>query len=372
MSTPGRTTPTGIPSISVHRIKTGLKLFLTFSIVGFFIVMITRSSVRETLHHLANFDPRWLGVVLALVVFDWFLAGLRIYMFAHRIEPTITYGSCLRSCFANVFLGGATPSQTGGAAAQIYVLYADGMSVVDATVACFLGGFLGTTIILLACAIGFTFFLHPDFVSQGMRAVSGVSFTLFALILVAALMSLASPRVLKRVVHAILKRVPWVSAKLEQKRTVQRLFATVDRYHDLMTDFFVRGKLIFAGGIGITAIIYLNKFMIAWVVLRGMGIHANVIHVLYMQLVLLLIFYFSPSPGASGFAEVATMAVMGSVIPKGYEPTFVLLWRFFTLVLNMMIGAGVLLGYLSGRRGGRRRRAAEAAEPVPDAVQTNS
>ncbi len=368
MSTQQKPPSTGVPAISVQRIRTGLKLFLTFSIVGFVIVMVTRSSVRETLHHLSHFDPRWLGVAMLLVMFDWVIAGWRIYIFARRIEPAISYGACLRSCFANVFLGGATPSQTGGAAAQIYVLYAEGMSVVDATVACFLGGFLGTTIILLGCAIGFSILVHPDFIGPGMQTISGLSLALFALVLVAALLSILSPRGLKRVVHGVLKRLPWMNKRLEQKHAVDRLFATVDRYHDLMTDFFKRGKLLFTAGLLITSVIYLNKFLIAWVVLRGMGIHANLVHVLYMQVVLLLVFYFSPSPGASGFAEVATMAVMGSVIPKGYEPTFVLLWRFFTLVLNMMIGAGILVGYLSGKRG--RRRA--DPEPVPRVAQTNS
>jgi uncharacterized protein (TIRG00374 family) len=95
-------------------------------------------------------------------------------------------------------------------------------------------------------------------------------------------------------------------------------------------------------------------------VLRGLGADVDLPHVLYMQLVLLLIFYFSPSPGASGFAEITTIAVMGTVIPKGSEAAFVLLWRFFTLVLNMMIGAGVLVSYLSGKRGTRHRE--DAAE----------
>jgi uncharacterized protein (TIRG00374 family) len=353
--------PSTVPQISVGKIKTGLKLFLAFSVVGFVIVMFTRSSLGETIRHLGEFSPVILLLAMGLVVFDWFVSALRIYIFANKIEPKITYGACMRSCFANVFLGGATPSQTGGAAAQIYVLYADGMSVVDATVACFLGGFLGTTIVLLLTAIGFFFVVPPDFISPGMRVISGASFALFGFVLLAALLSLLSPRALKRVVHALLKRLPWMRAKLEQKHAVERLFETVDRYHDLMTRFLVRGKLTFALGLVLSAIVYLNKFMIAWVVLKGLGIDAGIVHVMCMQAVLLLIFYFSPSPGASGFAEVTTMAVMGSVIPKGYEATFILLWRFFTLVLNMMIGAGVLVGYLSGKRGRRRHARAQSA-----------
>ena len=66
---------------------------------------------------------------------------------------------------------------------------------------------------------------------------------------------------------------------------------------------------------------------------------------------------------AAGFRNrgiETTIAVMGSVIPSGAQGAFVLLWRFFTLVLNMMIGAGVLVSYLSGKRG--RRRAGDTVE----------
>jgi uncharacterized protein (TIRG00374 family) len=349
MSAPTRPTP---PVISTRKIRVGLQLFLAFSIVGFFIVF-QRASIGETIRHLGEFDPRYLGLVLGLVVLDWVVSATRIYIFARKVYRPITIGACMRSCFANVFLGGATPSQTGGAAAQIYVLYAEGMTVVDATVVCFLGGFLGTVIVLLVCAVIFSFMVHPEFVPIGLRTVSGLSFTLFALILIAVLLSLLSPGRFKRVAHATLRRLPGIGPRLEHSHAVEKLFGTVDRYHDLMTGFLVRGKLIFTAGLLLTVVIYLNKFMIAWVVLKGLGVHADVWSVLYMQVVLLLIFYFSPSPGASGFAEVTTMAVMGSVIPKGFEGTFILLWRFFTLVLNMLIGAGVLLGYISGRRGRR-------------------
>jgi uncharacterized protein (TIRG00374 family) len=341
------------PTISTRKIRTGLQLFLAFSIVGFFVVF-QRSSLSDTIHHLGSFDPRYLVLALGLVALDWVASGARIWIFARKVYRPITFGACVRSCFANVFLGGVTPSQTGGAAAQIYVLYAEGMTVVDATVVCFIGGFLGTTIVLLACAVIFSFMVHPDFVPVGLRTISGLSFTLFGTILIAVLLSLLSPVRFKRIAHGVLRRVPHYGRRLEHSHTVETLFATVDRYHDLMTGFLVRGKLIFLLGLLLTGIIYVNKFTIAWVVLKGLGVHADVWSVLYMQVVLLLIFYFSPSPGASGFAEVTTMAVMGSVIPNGFEATFILLWRFFTLVMNMLIGAGVVIGYISGRRGRRK------------------
>ena len=89
--------------------------------------------------------------------------------------------------------------------------------------------------------------------------------------------------------------------------------------------------------------VFFNKFVIAWVVLRGLGVEANFWEVVYAQLVLILIFYFAPSPGAAGVAEVSTAEVMKGIIPVGFEGAFVVLWRLFTLFISLSIGAVVTI-----------------------------
>lgn len=332
------------PTISTRRVKNGIRLFIGFSMIGAFIIVF-RSSFADTFHHLVNFDYRFLLVAAALIFFDWIISGLRIYIFARKVYPQITFMACVRSCFANVFLGGVTPSQTGGAAAQIYVLYREGMTVLDSTVVCFLGGFLGTTVILLVCAVVFSWFVKPD-ISPGFQLISGLSMTIFAAIFLIVLLSLVQPRLFKNATHWLLRRIPWIKRRLDRTGAVKKLFRMVDRYHSLMTGFLIRGKLIFSMGMILSAIIYLNKFSIAYVILRGLGLEAGYWDVMYMQVVLILIFYFAPTPGASGLAEVSTAAIMGPVVPGSYQGVFIVLWRFFTLILSMIIGAFVVLKYL--------------------------
>ncbi len=342
-----------ILSIPSSRIKTGAKLFVAFSLIAFF-VLFQRSSISESFHHLRGFDPRYFLLALGLVVVDWIIAGFRILLFARKIYPGLTFGAAWRGCLVHVFLAGVTPSQTGGAAAQVYVMYLEGMSALGATVACFVGGFITTVVVLL---IGASMMLaRHDLLSPELRTLSIISFGVYVLILVAILLTLTHPGRFKRVVHWLLTRVPRVRGALERRHIIERIFAAVDTYHDLMTGFFVRGKTIFAVGLVLTTLIYINKFMIGWVVLRGLGIEANLIDVLMLQIIPLLVFYFSPTPGSAGLAEVSTMAVMGPIIPQSYQAIYVILWRFFTLVINMIVGAGVVMGYLSGRYGRRRAR----------------
>jgi uncharacterized protein (TIRG00374 family) len=347
--------PATILSIPIGRIKTGAKLFVAFSLVAFF-VLFQRSSITESFHHLREFDPRYFLFALGLVVVDWAIAGTRILIFARKVYPPLTFGAAWRGCLVHVFLAGVTPSQTGGAAAQVYVMYLEGMSALGATVACFVGGFITTVIVLLVGAS--IMLVQPDVLSPEMRTLSLIAFAVYVVILIGILLTLTHPGPFKRVTRWILTRVPRMRGFLERRHVVEKVFAAVDRYHDLMTGFLVRGKSIFLVGVLLTTLIYVNKFLIGWVVLRGLGIEADMTQVLLMQVIPLLVFYFSPTPGSAGLAEVSTIAVMGPIIPQSYQAIYVILWRFFTLVINMVIGAGVVMGYLSGRYG--RRRASDA------------
>jgi len=350
--------PATILSIPIGKIKTGAKLFVAFSLVAFF-VLFQRSSITDSLKHLGEFDLHYFFFALGLVVVDWVIAGTRILIFARKVFPPLNFWAAWRSCLVHVFLAGVTPSQTGGAAAQVYVLHLEGVSVLGGTVACFVGGFITTVMVLLAGAG--VMLTRPGLLSPELRTLALISVAVYVLILIAILLTLTHPDRFKRMTRWLLTRVPRIRGVLERRNIIERVFAAVDRYHELMTGFLVRGKLVFTAGLFLTALIYVNKFLIGWVVLRGLGIEAPLGDVLMLQIIPLLVFYFSPTPGSAGLAEVSTMAVLGSIIPQSYQAIYVILWRFFTLVINMIIGAGVVMGYLSGRYGQRRARDEAAA-----------
>ena len=201
----------------------------------------------------------------------------------------------------------------------------------------------------------FSVIVTPDFVGGGFRVASSISLGLFSMVIALVFVSLFSPRGFKKAVTAIATRIPRLGRMMERRDITRRLFETVDRYHDLMTSFVLRNPLIIAGGVFLSALIYMNKFTIAWVVLRGLGLEASFWDVMYMQVVLILIFYFSPTPGASGLAEVSTAAIMGTVVPTNYQGVFILLWRFFTLVAGMFIGALVVARYFTGLWGRQKK-----------------
>ncbi len=319
----------------------GVKLFIALTAVGILFILY-RSSFSGSFTHLRNFNLPLIAAIAGLVLFDWFVAGLRVYIFAVKIHPGISYAGCLRANLANIFMGGVTPSQTGGGAGQIYVLYKEGMGAMDATVSSFLS-FVSTAIFLPLCGIFIITFIKPNFQNVTLQYLSSYTLLLFSLILTSVALSLISPSLFERIIRRAAGFVPLLRRRFVEGSAFNTFVKTFRRYHDLMTYFLRSGLHVLFTGLCLTAVIFFNKFVIAYIVIRGLGIDADFWQVIYLQLILILVFYFAPTPGASGVAEVSTAFIMGQIIPKGQTGVFVILWRFFTLFAGMLAGGYVLM-----------------------------
>lgn len=331
-------------TVSRSRIAKGIKLFIALTMVGMLIILY-RSSFGASIAYLRDFSPIHLPIIIGLLLLDWTLGGARIYIFARRIRPDYPYLACLKANLANIFMGGVTPSQTGGGAGQIYVLYREGMGGIDATVISFLG-FINTAVFLPLCGIVITFFIKARPANIAFRYFSITTMLLFGSIIFLVIFSLFDPVRFERGVHRFLRVLPVIGRRIDGSRALQKIFEAIQRYHSLMLFFIKRGKLVIAMAFIITVVVYSSKFLVAYLVIGGLGITADFFQVMYLQLIIFLIFYFAPTPGASGLAEVSSALIMGQVIPKSYEGIFVLLWRFFTLFLGMIVGGFVMVRYL--------------------------
>ncbi len=327
---------------SVKKVRQGVRLFLVLTVLGLVFVLY-RSSFAGSIESLSGFRWQYLALALGLVLFDWVLAGLRIYVFAVKLQPGISYIGCVRAGLANIFMGGITPSQTGGGPGQIYMLYKEGMPVFDAMVVSFLSAFLGTVLFLPLCSLFFLVFFEPVAVDFRLHYLLSGSFAIFLFFIALAIAGLVAPGFVKRSVRFAAGLIPPLDRWLERKGYLEAADRLVERYHTMMKFFLERGKSAFAAGFILSAAIYINKFTIAWVVLRGMGITVPYLEVIYTQLVLIMIFYFAPSPGAAGLAEISAAEVMKGIVPAQYIGAYVLLWRLFTLLIGLGAGALVMM-----------------------------
>ena len=111
------------PSLPSRRaIFLGVQGAILFTALGLFIILWWKAPADlATVWEAAQ--AKYLVLILASVALDYLIGGWRYRLFFDgRVLPRVSLWNCMRSNWANMFLGAVTPGQTGGGPAQLYIL----------------------------------------------------------------------------------------------------------------------------------------------------------------------------------------------------------------------------------------------------------
>jgi uncharacterized protein (TIRG00374 family) len=336
--------------ITRKRIRRGLQIFTILSLSSLVVIFLLTHS-HMTAEAFKNIQPLWLLCAIPFIVLDWIGGGYRLYLFSRVFHPTIRFKTCVKANLANYFLGAITPSQTGGGPAQIYMLYVGGMPAVEATSASLMTFFSTTFFLILS---GTAIYLFRGVVPLPGKPLGHlfnagmIFFLVVALLLIIAVLIPGFYRDFSRILVLIVSRIRrkdylraggWAHAMLD----------AVDRCHRQLIHYVQRHFHIFVSGILVTGVCFASKFAVAYLVVRSLGVHASFVGVALLQMVIILINYFFPTPGGSGAAELSSAALMSVVVSKGLIGFYVILWRVFTTYISVAVGGGVVLHELGKR-----------------------
>ncbi len=332
-------------------------LFLVLSAIGFTLLFL-RSASTDQVRHLGRLRPEFLALTLGFSLLDMLLGGLRNHVFIREIRPEMSYWTSFRANLSNVFMGAMTPSHTGGSPAQVFVYYRNGLSIGEG-LSIIVVNYLATVIFFIIAAV-FGLRVLSGIGSGTVLTLVAVAFGLFTLQLVVFLFFLWKPEkvenLLRRFSLWLARRLRFASGFI--RRVSSRLLEELSEFQEACQLFLRRKPLIFLQSFGLTAVLYFNKFLLAWLVMKGLGIEGSVLEVLAIQALIVFILYFSPSPGGSGIAELTTGALMARMVPMARMGVFTALQRLFFLYLPAGVGAAIFLHvlgrYASDRAAGHR------------------
>jgi len=325
-------------------------------------------------------DVRWeyLLLILFCLPLETLAGSLRIWVVARVIQPRLTFWTCMKSEWANIGISMLTPSQTGGGLGQIYMLKRGGASVATALTVSLIS-FLGTVMGLFC--VGLYFVLDPGMVFSG-PLFRGAIWT-FTVICSLMVLGAFCPGPLRFSISQCSRSFSWISNRtalagcrlLPYKtksdhpqypmgRLASWLIDLVSNYHEGVRLFLTRGKAHLGLVLLLTLTFMLSRSLMAFLCLRSLSIDGSTLgHVLAVQMALIVLVYFAPTPGASGLAEGASLALMGSIIPVGFAPYYNILWRSTTLFLPGMAGLVCLIpAMVRDTRGFVRHKSSRANE----------
>lgn len=321
----------------------GLRIFLIITILAIVGVMVFTVD-RGTYRALGQMVPLFLLVCLLLSLLHLYLDFLRLQVLTWALGKFISLKSSIEFTLGGLFLGAVTPFQSGGIPFQVYVLKREGFNIGEGTAIILFRAVLALGVVVVALP-GIIYYYRVISTAQVLRSILNYLFFFYLFAIIFLLLILYRTEHVRRGLHRFgdfLRRRRIIRSE-RPRMIVDRILDEVENFKKSMVLFFRAGKWKTLLSFVLTLISMGIYFMIAPALLYGLGVQAPIIKAAVLQLVLTYLLAFIPTPGASGIAELGGFSLFALICPKELLGIYVLLWRFFTFYISVILGGLVLI-----------------------------
>jgi uncharacterized protein (TIRG00374 family) len=328
-------------------LRRGFEIFVLGSLIGFGALLYYSNNLGAFLSAIPRIRWIWVLAGLGLASMDWLGGGVRLWVLAKHIHPNPSFKGLVLAGGMGAWAAYLTPLQSGNAPMTIYTMRRYGIPVPIALTLVLMSFVATVAFFGIAGPIAIVFGAGKSLGQHGVAlgislydlflASLGIFVLLFGALIVLVIWPRALHLVLRKVIGFVGRRSSRVAGRLTQ------LELGIDQAHDAMAKFNTpRGWLALLWATLISGPSHANKLLAGYVALRAIGIEANFVDVLLLQtLITFLLYFFAPTPGGSGIAELLSAAVMSIYVPRPITALYTLLWRlvisYFTIIAGSII-----------------------------------
>ncbi|MFW6270757.1 MAG: lysylphosphatidylglycerol synthase transmembrane domain-containing protein [Bacillota bacterium] len=325
-------------------IKRYLIYTVIFAIISFFTLYYIYKIYENpaSLFIFTTFSRKWIISLLILLGLYYLLDGLRLHYILKVLNIKVRFGYIFKLVFINIFISSVTPFASGGGIAQVYFLNKKGVSPGKATAATTIRTFMPLSFVFIGTPL---IFLGKEKIAARFTGIPVFSYLFIFIFLYSALFYIIifKNRIIKSMVYRFLRFIYNKNLISHNKyyNSVKFLLKNIDLFGENLA-LFVRGNLlqIFLS-IFFTLLFLLAEFTFSILILKGMGYQVDYLTVIFMQVIIIFLMYFAPTPGASGVAEGGYSLLFSRLVSQNEIFPLIFAWRFFTKYIG--IGIGIIL-----------------------------
>ncbi len=337
-----------------NKIQRGLKIFLTLVVLTMVALLVfsdpdperkfSFNIIQKISYAFKQMDAVYLLFAFIFWMIHVFLDSFRISLLCQGV--TGKWGRMRTSAeviLTGAFLAAVTPFQTGGLPVQLYLLKREGISYGKGTLIILLRAIFYSIMMLILLPFLFPI-LTKQYDATSIKILSKYSLIVYPIIVVIIAFALIKPNIIK----SLLSKVTLLLGRRKRKATelIDRMFKEIEEMKDGFWHFVKQKKWHSVASFFLTFITYVPYFFIAPLLLKGIGIDVSFIRIAFLQFVVILFTFFSPTPGATGVSEGVFAIMFLGIVGKGLLGVFTILWRFFTFHLTALVGGIITLDVL--------------------------
>jgi uncharacterized protein (TIRG00374 family) len=351
-------------------LRRGLEIFAAISVLGVVGLLLYGDNFHAFVSATLGINWWWFILGLGLASMDWLGGGTRLWVVARHVHPGVRWRDMVVSGGMSAWGAYLTPFQSGAGPMMVWTTRRAGMSLPEGMISAFMT--IVATVIFFAVAgplaivfgAGRSLAQHGVVLGITLYDLFRTSLLIFVLIGIVMAFAMFFPRLLRDFVHWVATRIHTRSQRAADR--IERLRDGIDRAHECMVAFgSPKGLLAMVWTVLLSAPSHANKLLAGYVAMRALGLPAHFLDILLVQTLISFLLYFAPTPGASGLAEVLSVAVMSIYVPRPLLPSYTLLWRFINSYATVIFGSLLFWSWL--RRGLVGREEAVGAEATATA-----
>ncbi len=338
--------------IEYRKIIRGFRYAIIISLViSTLIILLTIDS--DTLKALiTGIKPVYLLVLVLVMLLNWLFAGIRLKFLIKTVGNDISLKDSITIYLSGAFVSNVTPFASGGGPFQVYFLHKKGVNVGKSSTVVVIQFILRLFFFGLLTPIFLVFFnwaISPGVIPVYLFYLAfgfGIFFSAGILILITV------PRIIDKLIAKIFqieKVRKFIKNSHRAKKLLVRGRMELREFRqslEIMSQY--RGRLFMAEIL--TVLLWAMLFLVIPLILLGFGLEPYFFRSYVMQTIFYLVLPYTPSPGASGIAEIGFASLFVSFIPANYIGLVTFAWRFFTFYFVLIVG-----GYFALKEIGKTR-----------------
>jgi len=329
---------------SPKAIARGIQGFAVFTILGLIFIIWWKSpaGIDFLLQHL---NVPELLLFIPLLFIDFLIGGFRYSLFFDgEILPKISLWNCMRSNWANMFMGAITPFQTGGGPAQLYILWRNGAKISQGALVSLIN-FTSTLVFFQIASLSALLIIPNDLFNQTVMNLIRTGFVIIFLLTGLIIFILIFPNIGYQLIRFIFSLLPLKLFKLYnlRNRLLDTLSMEIQHFRDVFRSILRDKKHYLFIIIGATILLFFNKYIIGYVLAISLSSGVDFKIFMGLQIIQYFIIYFAPTPGASGLAEISTTWLMQTIMAANVLVFFAVIYRFLTTLIGAIIGGAILI-----------------------------
>lgn len=300
------------------------------------------ANLQEVLTHLSQLNDRWLVLIIALVLVYFSMGGLILFIYSRFFTNQLSLFTCIQISIIGSLGNAISPLGMGSTVFQYYVFNKQKVEPGRSVAILWLDFFLyqiGLTIFTAICLIFFHGYLPKTSWLIGLLVLG---FMVNSAVCVLLLLLSSS----RRIHHFVTKKVVYALAKLRLVKNPSALNETINQQLQMFRHnigLFKNRMGTLAMGIGFA----LCRLVILFSLMYLIGTALALPSLNYFEITSLTAFSFNmnsliPIPGQVGGAEFLLNKMVSKFFGK-YALTVLLLYRFFSYYIILLLGAIMLL-----------------------------